>query len=745
VKGQQLKLGDNPTVVEKSALLDLNSDKQGLLLPRVNNYGIAPLNTAPDGMLIYYVPDKVLYIRKNNTWKKLVDETIAISSVNGQTGPTVSLTTANISEATNLYYTDARARGAFSAGTGINITGAGVVSALNTSNLWNAAQLQGRNIAATAPADQYVLTWDATANTWMPKVANAGSVTSVGLSLPTSVFTVTASPVTSSGTLTGTFKSQTANTFFAAPNGAAGTPTFRALVANDIPAGSGSYIQNISTGTQTGSFNISGNGAVGTRLTVGGTVAATGVSGLRLTGLGTATLQSPLANTLAVNANGDVVVTSNAAANNWLITGNSNVDAASQFLGTVDDRKMVIRSNNQSYLEFGRRATLNLIDGYADYTDGDEKVTFLRSALQFEVPATVQFYKPKMWTNTDGNFRLKGSAAGTDFFELGAFGTNNNGGFEFIIGDDGDEPILFKSYYFGDASYSEIMRMQNKSVGINMNGAAPARALDVRGTMRMTGSAGTPNNILGRDNTTGDISNLAYDPYTLNITTGVLKAKNTDAQWNANMLYDRPLSAANPSTGQYLMFDGTSWTPATAAGGGGSWATTGNSGTTAGTNFIGTTDANALVVKTNNTEVARVTTTGRVGVKTTLPTSTMHVNGSLATGIIAYDNPNTAVNVTLDETFHTISRRSTMYQNIANVTARLPAASTCPGRTYVFCNTVPNSGSGSGKLYVIPNGTDNIGALNNGATMTLDENYTATIQSTGSYWIVIYRGSATGQ
>lgn len=37
---QQLKLGSAPTVIEKSALLDLNSDKQGLLLPRVSDYSV---------------------------------------------------------------------------------------------------------------------------------------------------------------------------------------------------------------------------------------------------------------------------------------------------------------------------------------------------------------------------------------------------------------------------------------------------------------------------------------------------------------------------------------------------------------------------------------------------------------------------------------------------------------------------------------------------------------------------------
>ena len=63
---------------------------------------------------------------------------------------------------------------------------------------------------------------------------NNGTVTSVGLALP-AIFTVSNSPVTSSGTLTATLASQTANTFLAAPNGSAGVPSFRAIVAADVP------------------------------------------------------------------------------------------------------------------------------------------------------------------------------------------------------------------------------------------------------------------------------------------------------------------------------------------------------------------------------------------------------------------------------------------------------------------------------------------------------------------------------
>lgn len=66
--------------------------------------------------------------------------------------------------------------------------------------------------------------------------AGAGTVTSVALALP-SIFSISGSPVTSSGTLTGTLATQTANRVWAGPTtGSAAAPTFRALVAADVPS-----------------------------------------------------------------------------------------------------------------------------------------------------------------------------------------------------------------------------------------------------------------------------------------------------------------------------------------------------------------------------------------------------------------------------------------------------------------------------------------------------------------------------
>ena len=80
--------------------------------------------------------------------------------------------------------------------------------------------------------------------------AGGGTVTSVGLSLP-NLFTVTGSPVTASGTLTATLATQAANRVFAGPTtGADAAPTFRALVAEDIPALTAAKISDFNTAVQ---------------------------------------------------------------------------------------------------------------------------------------------------------------------------------------------------------------------------------------------------------------------------------------------------------------------------------------------------------------------------------------------------------------------------------------------------------------------------------------------------------------
>lgn len=85
---------------------------------------------------------------------------------------------------------------------------------------------------------------------WVVPFQSPTAVTSVGLTMPSGVFTVSNSPVTSSGILSVGLSSQPLNTIFAGPaSGVSGTPTFRNLEQNDIPLLDASKIS-------TGTFNV---------------------------------------------------------------------------------------------------------------------------------------------------------------------------------------------------------------------------------------------------------------------------------------------------------------------------------------------------------------------------------------------------------------------------------------------------------------------------------------------------------
>lgn len=104
------------------------------------------------------------------------------------------------------------------AGAGISVSGA--TGAVTITNTGVTSLVAGTGISVSSA-------------TGAVTVNNTG-VTSVALALP-SIFSVTGSPVTTTGTLTATLASQTANTAFLAPNGSAGAPTFRAITAADLP------------------------------------------------------------------------------------------------------------------------------------------------------------------------------------------------------------------------------------------------------------------------------------------------------------------------------------------------------------------------------------------------------------------------------------------------------------------------------------------------------------------------------
>ncbi len=152
---------------------------------------------------------------------------------------------------------------------------------------------------------------------------------------------------------------------------------------------------------------------------------------------------------------------------------------------------------------------------------------------------------------------------------------------------------------------SNVTYAQN--IGINSTGAAPAASA-----------------MLDIDAAPGNNKGLLVPRIPLIATTN---AAPVTAPATSLMVYNTA-TAGSGSTAVvpgYYYWDGSKWVKLTTS----AWETNGNAGTIAGTHFIGTTDAQDVVVKTNNIERARILSAGNFGIGTIAPVEKLHVNGNI--------------------------------------------------------------------------------------------------------------------
>ena len=151
-------------------------------------------------------------------------------------------------------------------------------------------------IAQSGASTNDVIQWNGTAWAASASAPGSGTVTSVALSAPGSVFSVGGTPITGAGTLALTFATQSPNQVWAGPvSGGAATPTFRALVAADIGTGIVS-IAAINSKRGTGGFvQLAVSGTAG----VAGDVVTFDVNGNTVD---SGTLLSSLATTASLSA-----------------------------------------------------------------------------------------------------------------------------------------------------------------------------------------------------------------------------------------------------------------------------------------------------------------------------------------------------------------------------------------------------------------------------------------------------------
>jgi len=251
--------------------------------------------------------------------------------------------------------------------------------------------------------------------------------------------------------------------------------------------------------------------------------------------------------------------------NDWKLDGNSGTNESVNFVGTTDSEALTFRTND---IERFRIANGDQVQAMGDGS-------IIAPFYSWEADPTMGFYK-------SGVKQMSMSINGDQFFNA----NSNEPTVEWTFNPGGDD-INLRVETDGNANALFVDGL-NDNVGLGTNSPNLSSQLHLAET------------------TKGLLINRVS-----------LTATNLEAPVSTpaiGLLVFNVVTAGSGSTGVFPGFyywDGSQWI---AMGGtnGKDWALEGNAGTTAGTNFIGTTDAQDLILKVNSVEKIRVGATETV-------------------------------------------------------------------------------------------------------------------------------------
>ena len=309
----------------------------------------------------------------------------------------------------------------------------------------------------------------------------------------------------------------------------------------------------------------------------------------------------------------------------WNLTGNAGTNPATNFLGTTDAQRLVFKTNNI------------------------EKVVLDSNKLVVKESST-QSGNLQEWQNSSGVPFISLRSGDPNITNLpNIYGANPHLG----IGSVGGQTVIFN----GSGSYTSFVQSgggigtlfldntyvntsgtgvlwKTDGAAINFRNAAntltfgsivPAFNFDVNQAPWSMG-------VVSASTTSGvELFRVFNGPITASVEAGIFgidKDGNIRANGKIKSAADTYSSGGydylvrNQTTGRYEK-------RAISSSDVSSWSLTGNAGTNPSTNFLGTTDANRLVFRTNNIERATLDTNSRLGIATAAPQYKLDVNGDV--------------------------------------------------------------------------------------------------------------------
>lgn len=301
-------------------------------------------------------------------------------------------------------------------------------------------------------------------------------------------------------------------------------------------------------------------------------------------------------------------VTALTSTSGWSLTGNTGTDASTNFLGTIDSVDVVLRHFNTERFRLTRH-------GIRVVQNGTPRASQWAGSFQnIGGPTYLELINSNAATNGGGMF-------------MGMSGTGSIGDTASIWNWQAG-PLAFYTSTNNRSGTVRLFIDKDGDVGIGSH--IPSARLHVRGGNVLIDTVGTTSGQLQFRNPQGTASTSIRAGF-----------QTSDIEYW--------LPTAGPTVNGQVLTSNTNgvmqWADMTSQ----AWALTGNSGTSASTNFIGTTDANDVVFKRDNTERARVTNAGLRVLQNGTPRSSVwtlsvqNITGSAGSTVIEFLNSTAAV------------------------------------------------------------------------------------------------------